>query len=97
MQFIQQLIKNYQPEKVILFGSRATGNFREDSDYDFLIIKETSTRRLNRREEALAGIERNEPTDVLILTPWEVQYLLERDSQFIKEIFETGKVIYERK
>ena len=52
---IQHLITNYKPEKVILFGSRAKGTAHEDSDYDFLIIKETSTGRLRRRGEALRG------------------------------------------
>jgi predicted nucleotidyltransferase len=54
---IRQLIANYKPEKVILFGSRVSGNVHDDSDYDFLIVKETTTRRLNRREEAMRGIK----------------------------------------
>ena len=33
------IIKNSQPDKIILFGSMARGENTEDSDYDFLIIK----------------------------------------------------------
>ncbi len=31
-------LKNIQYKTIILFGSRATGNNREDSDYDILVI-----------------------------------------------------------
>ena len=33
------IIKNAQPDKIILFGSMARGENKKDSDYDFLIIK----------------------------------------------------------
>jgi predicted nucleotidyltransferase len=33
------IVEAVSPEKVILFGSRAKGVARPDSDYDFLIIK----------------------------------------------------------
>ncbi|MBI5472358.1 MAG: nucleotidyltransferase domain-containing protein [Ignavibacteriae bacterium] len=93
---IQQLIAHYRPERVILFGSHATGTARGDSDYDFLIIKETATRRLNRREEAMRNIRQSVALDLLILTPSEVQFLRDIKSQFIEEIFEYGTLIYER-
>ncbi len=93
---IDNIIKNYNPEKVILFGSRASENYSEDSDYDLLIIKETSTRRMNRREEATDGIFLKEPVDMLILTPEEVQFLMQNESEFLQEIFEKGTVLYEK-
>lgn len=97
MDFIDQLIKNYKPEKIILFGSRAWGEPDDESDVDLLIIKITNTRRLNRREEALSNIERDVPVDVIILTPDEINYLVnEMRSEFIKEILQKGKVLYEK-
>lgn len=35
------IIKKYKPEKIILFGSLATGKVHEWSDIDLAIIKET--------------------------------------------------------
>jgi len=90
------LIEEYKPEKIVLFGSLATGRVREWSDIDLLIIKETSTRRLYRRAEALKGIERNVPIDVIILTTGEVRLLRNESSFFIKDIFEKGSVLYEK-
>jgi predicted nucleotidyltransferase len=97
MQEIDQIIKNYDPEKVILFGSRVKNNFNEDSDYDVLIIKDTKTRRLNRREEALKDIYLKVPIDLLILTPDEIEYLKMNESEFLHEIFDQGIVIYEKR
>ncbi|MFH1900223.1 MAG: nucleotidyltransferase domain-containing protein, partial [Patescibacteria group bacterium] len=34
-------LKPYKPEKVILFGSHARGDARQDSDIDLLVVKKT--------------------------------------------------------
>jgi len=34
---VNTIVKSVHPEKVILFGSRAKGNYGKDSDYDFMI------------------------------------------------------------
>ena len=92
---VATLVEKYQPEKIILFGSLATGRIHEWSDIDLLIIKETTTRRIYRRAEALKEIERNVPIDVIILTPDEVKFLCDENSLFIKDIFGKGNVVYE--
>ena len=45
---VATLIEKYQPEKVILFGSLATGRIHEWSDIDLLIIKETDERPIDK-------------------------------------------------
>lgn len=37
----QQIIEKYRPDKIILFGSAARGDWNSDSDADLLIIKKT--------------------------------------------------------
>lgn len=44
LKIVERIIKEYQPKKVILFGSYAYGEPTEDSDLDILIV---SDRRLN--------------------------------------------------
>ena len=34
----EQIVKKYKPEKIILYGSAARGDFKKDSDIDMLII-----------------------------------------------------------
>jgi len=36
--FVRKLQKEFRPEKIILFGSRAKGEFWKRSDYDFVIV-----------------------------------------------------------
>jgi hypothetical protein len=35
---LDRIVAHLNPQKVILFGSRATGNVHQDSDWDFLVI-----------------------------------------------------------
>lgn len=93
---IANLISKYKPRKVIIFGSRTRGNSSAESDHDVLIIKETSTRRMLRREEAMRGIRQTVPLDLLILTPDELEFLEREGSPFIREILDTGVVVYEQ-
>jgi predicted nucleotidyltransferase len=95
-QDIANLISSYKPRKVIIFGSRARGDSSVESDHDVLIIKETSTRRILRREEAMRGIRQTVPLDLLILTPDEIELLEREGSPFIREILDTGVVVYEQ-
>ncbi|BER91405.1 nucleotidyltransferase domain-containing protein [Atrimonas thermophila] len=94
---VKVLVRRYQPEKIILFGSLARGKATEESDIDLLIIKKTKEPRIYRRSKALRGIPRKVPLDVLILTPEEVKFLEEKQSPFIREITTQGKTLYERR
>ena len=37
-QFSELVIKKYHPKKIILFGSYAKGNYRNDSDIDIMVV-----------------------------------------------------------
>ena len=60
---VAQLCKTYGPEKIILFGSCARGDFGEDSDIDLLIVKETALRPLAGQSHYQGGssIDRSSP------------------------------------
>lgn len=91
------LIEEYKPEKIILFGSLASGRIYEWSDIDLLIIKETEKRPLDRALEVytLLGNYRD-PMDIIVYTPAEVELLLDEGSFFVAEILTEGKVLYEK-
>src|SRR3954466_13414705 len=64
---LERIIAHLNPQKVILFGSRATGEIHEDSDWDFLVIvdDDISPERLGWRSmyEARRGIR--SPIDLI--------------------------------
>ena len=47
-EIIKKLKKDYKPLKIILFGSHAYGNPKDDSDLDLLILKNTKRRPVDR-------------------------------------------------
>ena len=94
----KQLVENYKPESIILFGSRATGKINKDSDIDLFIIKETDKRPIERRIEVeQILLDRSIPLDLFVYTPEEVRSLYAAGSPFIEEIMEKGRLVYMRK
>jgi len=89
-----RLIASYEPERIILFGSRARGS-TEAGDIDLLIVKETAERPIARRivvERLLA--DRAVAVDLFVYTPAEMLKLYGMGSPFVEEIVATGKVVY---
>ena len=93
----EQIVKNYKPEKIILFGSFAYGKPNENSDLDLLIIKKTKDSRVERIKDVLMGVESNLPLEPLVYTPKELAARLKLGGDFfIEEVLNRGKIIYEK-
>jgi predicted nucleotidyltransferase len=94
---VGRIIEAAQPEKVILFGSRARGEARPDSDFDLLVIKQSDEPCCRRDASlylALAGL--NVVVDVMVYTPEEVTEWSAVPQAFITTAVREGKVLYER-
>ena len=84
----------YHPEQVIVFGSLASGQIRETSDLDLLIIKKTSKAFFERVKEVIALCDYDIGVDLLIYTPEELSEAV-RSNPFVRdEILAKGKVVY---
>lgn len=95
---IQRLIAGYDPDRIILFGSHASGNADEESDIDLLVVKETDRRPVERRIEVeRLLVDRQVPLDVLVYTPREMWDLYAAGSPLIEAVMESGRVLYMRK
>ncbi len=94
----ERVISAYEPDRIILFGSRAAGTNTDESDYDLLILKDTHARSIDRRIEVETILQdRAVPLDIMVYTPREMNYLYSIGSPFIEEVVETGRVLYMRK
>ena len=93
---VDQIAKNYKPEKIIIFGSFAYGKPKENSDVDLVVIKKTKKRFIKRLFEVCQYVKSRLGTDILVYTPKEWKEALEEENYFIKEISQKGTVIYER-
>ena len=86
-------IKQYQPEKVILFGSHAYGKPTKDSDFDIAIIKNTKKPYHERLIELRSLVRTTAPIDFFVFTNDEINKN-KNLNPFIKEILTKGKVLY---
>ncbi len=88
-------LKNkYKPEKIILFGSTASGNIHDWSDLDLVVIKKTEKSFYDRIDEVSRLIDHEVPTDIIVYTPDEFEEM-KSDNYFVRdEIIKSGKIIY---
>ena len=93
---VEKLKREYQPERIILFGSYAYGQPHADSDIDMLIIKNTTERgidRMVRAQEVAFDWQRDVPFEPIVYTPQEVQQGLDADDALLREIFAKGETL----
>jgi uncharacterized protein len=91
---IIDLKEKYDPNKVILFGSYASGEIKNFSDLDLLIIKDTKSKFFDRLREVTKICNYNIGVDFLVYTPEEFEDQLNKNLFFKEEVISKGKVIY---
>jgi len=92
-----RIVKKYQPEKIILFGSYAWGKPTKDSDVDLFIVKKSFENRIERQRKLRKLLfDNNFPAmDILVYNPDEVEKSVnEYKNLFIEDILRHGKVLY---
>lgn len=93
----EKIRKICNPQKIILFGSRAYGRPTQSSDIDLLIIMETGLKfyqqaariRLRLDDEIGARV----PMDILVRTPAFVDERLKAGDVFLRTVLEKGVVL----
>jgi predicted nucleotidyltransferase len=96
-EIVRKIVAAFNPRRIILFGSRARGNERADSDVDLFIEMETNLHPIKRRTQIRELFARQWwGMDLIVKTPEEV--IRERDSliSLVPDIESEGKVLYER-
>ena len=94
---IDVIKKEYDPERIILFGSMALKKVHEWSDIDLLIIKKTSKRLIERTLEVGRFVQPKVGIDLFIYTPEEYDLLLKERSSFLLSVLKTGETVYEKR
>jgi predicted nucleotidyltransferase len=96
-QAVERIATRFHPDKIILFGSRARGQGRPDSDADLLIVMRVDGSKRQQAVQidlALEGIPI--PIDLIVVTPQEVEKYRDALGTIIREAVREGKVLYER-
>lgn len=90
-----KIVKEYQPEKIILFGSWAWGTPNQDSDVDLFIVKKTNDIRKTTREIDGYFFPRFLPMDIIVYTPSQLKKELDLEEPFVSKITKRGKILFE--
>lgn len=96
---VEKIVREIQPEKILLYGSYARGDYHKESDLDLFIIKDgdESSRMVTRNVDALFN-GRLFPLDVRVRKSSEVDWNFRaRNPFYLFHIFKDGKVLYEKK
>jgi len=95
---VEAIVQVADPDKIILFGSRARGTHKEDeSDYDLLILK----RGVKKKRQLAQRIYLNfrnigAPVDVIVVDLDEYDELKKNPYMIYSEADKNGRTIYER-
>ncbi|MCC6442608.1 MAG: nucleotidyltransferase domain-containing protein [Armatimonadetes bacterium] len=95
-EIVRRLVVEFQPEKIVLFGSHAWGHPDEESDIDLLVIvpesRMTPAQRAERAHRCLRGL--NVPKDILVKTHEEVERFRGVRASLERRILEEGRALY---
>lgn len=96
---VQRLEEGLQPERIILFGSYASGEPDEGSDVDILIVvsesNEPAHRRAQRAYRCVGAV--GVPKDLVVLTQAEFEQQAWTVNSLAQQAMEHGKTLYERR
>jgi HEPN domain-containing protein/predicted nucleotidyltransferase len=91
------IVDRFAPERIVLFGSRARGDHQPESDYDLIVVLETSLPRGERDRpfrDVLCGADRH--VDVIVYTPAEFERSRHDVGALAYAGEAEGRVLYDR-
>lgn len=90
-----QIAREFQPERIILFGSYARGEPGPDSDVDLLVILPFEGKPWRTATAIRARTRPAFPLDLIVRTPEQLRERLRLGDPFLTEIVDRGEVLYE--
>jgi predicted nucleotidyltransferase len=98
---VQAIVREVDPERIYLFGSRARGEARQDSDVDLLIVvsepfgpEHSRFQEINRVYQALSAFRI--PNDVLLYSSDEFAKWSQSLNHVVGRCSREGKLLYAR-
>ena len=94
-EIVRRVVERFHPRRILLFGSRARGTHRSDSDIDLFVEMPTDRRPPDRCEDILKlfGL-RPWSLDVVVYTPDEVAKLSGQRGTLLSVIEAEGRVLH---
>lgn len=93
-----EIAREFHPDKIVLFGSYAYGKPRLGSDVDLLVVMPFEGSPFRQAAAILGHVVQTVgvlPLDLLVRTGQQVQERIQMGDNFMREIIERGRVMYE--
>jgi len=85
--FVTELAGKFRPDRVVLFGSRAGGASKDDSDVDLLVVMPHRGPAALQAAKIRQAIPAPFPLDLIVRSPGKIKKRLELGDSFLREIF----------
>ena len=97
----QAIVDEVDPEQIILFGSHARGDAREDSDVDLIVIEAEPFGKDRCQRSELIRVRKavkdfDVPKDILVFSLEDVEYWRDSLNNVLARAMREGRVLYER-
>ncbi|MCK6485064.1 MAG: nucleotidyltransferase domain-containing protein [Phycisphaerae bacterium] len=93
--FARRIVREFRPQRIILFGSYAYGKPTGDSDVDLLVVMKCSVHPVDQSIEIRRRISAPFPLDLLVFEPKELNQQLRRGNYFLDEIVKKGITLHD--
>jgi len=92
-----RIAREFQPDRIILFGSHARGTAAADSDVDLLVILPFEGKGFWKSLEILNRVNAPYALDLLTYRPDAVAWRYAQGDPLIRDALDHGRVLYERR
>jgi len=96
MKLTEGIARDFNPDRIILFGSYARGTPTEQSDVDLLVIMPFEGKSRYKRLEIWGRSRPQFSVDILVRRPEDTQRRYLEWDPLIREAIDHGKMLYER-
>ncbi|MFI5400135.1 MAG: nucleotidyltransferase domain-containing protein [SAR324 cluster bacterium] len=95
---VRTIVEQFEPERVILFGSHARGTAGPDSDVDLLVVMPVQGSNRDQAVKILSTLQRVDmPMDLIVTTPEDFAWRKDIAGTIERPADREGKVLYARK
>lgn len=95
-EIVRRLVETLQPERIYLFGSRARGDARVDSDYDLLVVVKERTGEGREMEQraygAMWGL--HAPVEIVVMTADYFDWMLDAAASLPATVKREGRLLH---
>ena len=93
--YCHALVREFRPQKIVLFGSYAYGHPTPDSDVDLLVVLPFRGSDLKKAVQIRSRFDAPFPLDLLVRKPAFIAERLRERDMFIEGVIKDGRVLYE--